>query len=67
MAKLTKRVVEAAEPQSKDYVVWDDDTKEVWIMGSTKRAAARACRLVERNAMAVRVPSLVPKLTRPSG
>jgi hypothetical protein len=25
VAKLTKRVVEAAEPQSRDYVVWDDE------------------------------------------
>ena len=25
MAKLTKRVVDAAEPQSKDYVIWDDE------------------------------------------
>jgi hypothetical protein len=25
VAKLTKRVVEAAQPQSKDYVVWDDE------------------------------------------
>jgi len=25
VAKLTKRVVEAAEPKSRDYVVWDDE------------------------------------------
>ena len=25
MAKLTKRFVESAEPQSKDYVIWDDE------------------------------------------
>ena len=25
MAKLTKRVVETAEPQSRDYVIWDDE------------------------------------------
>jgi hypothetical protein len=25
VAKLTKRVVEAAEPQSRDYVIWDDE------------------------------------------
>ena len=25
MAKLTKRVVDAAEPQGKDYVIWDDE------------------------------------------
>src|SRR5262249_5689736 len=25
MAKLTKRIVEAAEAQSKDYVIWDDE------------------------------------------
>jgi len=25
VAKLTKRVVDAAEPQSKDYVIWDDE------------------------------------------
>src|SRR5215831_16817583 len=25
VAKLTKRVVEAAEPQSSDYVIWDDE------------------------------------------
>ena len=25
MAKLTKRVVEATEPQGRDYVVWDDE------------------------------------------
>ena len=25
MAKLTKRVVEAAEPRSRDYVIWDDE------------------------------------------
>jgi len=24
MAKLTKRLVDAAEPREKDYVVWDD-------------------------------------------
>ena len=25
MAKLTKRIVDAAEAQSKDYVIWDDE------------------------------------------
>ena len=25
MPKLTKRVVDAAEPREKDYVIWDDD------------------------------------------
>ena len=25
VAKLTKRVVETAEPQSRDYVIWDDE------------------------------------------
>ena len=25
MAKLTKRVVETAEPQGRDYVIWDDE------------------------------------------
>jgi Arm DNA-binding domain len=25
VAKFTKRVVEAAEPQSRDYVIWDDE------------------------------------------
>src|SRR4051812_2525934 len=25
MAKLTKRLVDAAEPREKDYVVWDDE------------------------------------------
>ena len=25
MAKLTKRIVDAAEAQDKDYVIWDDE------------------------------------------
>jgi hypothetical protein len=25
VAKLTKRVVDAAEPRARDYVIWDDD------------------------------------------
>jgi hypothetical protein len=25
VGKLTKRVVETAEPQSRDYVIWDDE------------------------------------------
>jgi hypothetical protein len=25
MVKITKRVVEAAETQEKDYVIWDDE------------------------------------------
>jgi hypothetical protein len=25
MAKLTKRLVDAAEPRDKDYVIWDDE------------------------------------------
>ncbi|MDY0885323.1 hypothetical protein SMD27_20950 [Dongia soli] len=25
MPKLTKRLVDAAEPREKDYVIWDDD------------------------------------------
>jgi hypothetical protein len=44
MAKLTKRLVDAAESLEKDYVIWDDELPGFGLL--SRSLSARASRLV---------------------
>jgi hypothetical protein len=48
MAKLTKRVVDAAESRAKDYVIWDDELPGFSVCVSSLLASAVISFNIER-------------------